>query len=117
MDAGASTITMSGGSRAPRGAARQSQRRAAMTRSSCMLLSAFAATVLLVSGARANTVTQNTSWTIDRPVTSTPHRVTAYGDSNYAWYHGSISNVAKRAAPWVDGEYPSQPRSPRRPDI
>src|SRR2546425_13111985 len=79
-----------------------------MTRSSCMLLSAFAATVLLVSGARANTVTQNTSWTIDRPGTSTTYRVTAYGDSIYAGYHGSISNVAKRAAPWVDGEYLSQ---------
>src|SRR5216110_3500331 len=79
-----------------------------MEGSSCMLLSAFAATVLLVSGARANTVTQNTSWTIDRPGTSTTYRVTAYGDSIYAGYHGSISNVAKRAAPWVDGEYLSQ---------
>src|SRR5207253_7366530 len=108
MDAGASTITMSGGSRAPRGAARQSQRRAAMMRSSCLLVSTFAATVLLVSGAGANTVTQNTSWTIDRPGTSTTYRVTAYGDSIYAGYHGSISNVAKRAAPWVDGEYLSQ---------
>src|SRR5439155_5589175 len=59
-------------------------------------------------GAGANTVTQNTSWTIDRPGTSTTYRVTAYGDSVYAGYHGSISNVAKRAAPWVDGEYLSQ---------
>src|SRR5881396_702516 len=108
MDAGASTITMSGGSRAPRGAARQSQRRAAMTRSSCLLVSTFAATVLLVSGAGANTVTQNTSWTIDRPGTSTTYRVTAYGDSIYAGYPGSISNVAKRAAPGADGEYLSQ---------
>src|SRR5207245_1214005 len=49
-----------------------------------------------------------TSWTIDRPGTSTTYRVTAYGDSIYAGYHGSISNVAKRAAPWVDGEYLSQ---------
>src|SRR2546425_12788213 len=79
-----------------------------MTRSSCMLLGTFAATVLLVSGARANTVTQNTSWTIDRSGTSTTYRVTAYGDSIYAGYRGSISNVAKRAAPWVDGEYLSQ---------
>src|SRR5437879_7891901 len=79
-----------------------------MMRSSCLLVSTFAATVLLVSGAGANTVTQNTSWTIDRPGTSTTYRVTAYGDSIYAGYHGSISNVAKRAAPWVDGEYLSQ---------
>src|SRR5438094_531022 len=108
MDAGASTITMSGGSRGPRGAAGQSQRRAAMMRSSCLLVSTFAATVLLVSGAGANTVTQNTSWTIDRPGTSTTYRVTAYGDSIYAGYYGSISRVAKRAAPWADGEYLSQ---------
>ena len=79
-----------------------------MMRSSCLLVGTFAATVLLVSGAGANTVTQNTSWTIDRPGTSTTYRVTAYGDSIYAGYHGSISNVAKRAAPWVDGEYLSQ---------
>src|SRR5436190_951610 len=79
-----------------------------MMRSSCLLVGTFAATVLLVSGAGANTVTQNTSWTIGRPGTSTTYRVTAYGDSIYAGYHGSISNVAKRAAPWVDGEYLSQ---------
>src|SRR2546422_11035373 len=79
-----------------------------MMRSSCLLVSTFAATVLLVSGAGANTVTQNTSWTIDRPGTSTTYRVTAYGDSIYAGYYGSISRVAKRAAPWADGEYLSQ---------
>ena len=58
-----------------------------MKRNSSMLLGTFV-TVLLVSGARANTVTQNTSWTIDRPGTSTTYRVTAYGDSIYAGYHG-----------------------------
>jgi len=79
-----------------------------MQRRSSMLLGTFAATVLLVSGARGNTVTQNTSWTIDRPGTSTTYRVTAYGDSIYAGYYGSISRVAKRAAPWADGEYLSQ---------
>jgi len=78
-----------------------------MKRNSSMLLGTFV-TVLLVSGARANTVTQNTSWTIDRPGTSSTYRVTAYGDSIYAGYYGSISRVAKRAAPWVDGEYLSQ---------
>ena len=56
----------------------------------------------------ASTVTQNTSWTIDRAGTTAKYRVTAYGDSIYAGYRGSISSVAKRAAPWVDGEYLSQ---------
>lgn len=58
-----------------------------------------------VTTAHATTVTQNTSWTIDRAGTSTSYRVVAYGDSIYAGYNGSISNVAKRAAPWVEGEY------------
>ena len=60
------------------------------------------------SDALANTVTQNTSWTIDRAGTTAKYRITAYGDSIYAGYRGSISNVAKRAAPWSDGEYMSQ---------
>jgi lysophospholipase L1-like esterase len=54
------------------------------------------------------TITQNVSWTIDRAGTTTKYRVTAYGDSIYAGYRGSLSSVAKRAAPWVDGEYLSQ---------
>jgi lysophospholipase L1-like esterase len=53
----------------------------------------------------ATTLTQNTSWTIDRAGTTAKYRVTAYGDSIYAGYYGSISRVAKRAAPWADGEY------------
>lgn len=61
--------------------------------------------VTLGTNAGANTVTQNTSWTIDRAGTNTTHRVVAYGDSIYAGYYGSISNVARRAAPWVEGEY------------
>ena len=60
------------------------------------------------SSAMANTVTQNTTWTIDRAGTTAKYRITAYGDSIYAGYRGSISNVAKRAAPWSDGEYMSQ---------
>jgi lysophospholipase L1-like esterase len=60
------------------------------------------------SEALATTLTQNLSWTIDRAGTSTTYRVTAYGDSIYAGYYGSLSRVAKRAAPWVDGEYLSQ---------
>src|SRR5262250_3379451 len=65
---------------------------------------------MLLAGAtaHASTLTQNLSWTIDRPGTSTKYRVTAYGDSIYAGYYGSITNVIKRAAPSVDGEYLSQ---------
>jgi len=65
-----------------------------------------AASVLAWGGvAFANTLTQNSSWTIDRAGTTTKYRVTAYGDSIYAGYYGSLSRVAKRAAPYVDGEY------------
>jgi lysophospholipase L1-like esterase len=70
------------------------------------LLATFA--IGMASEVGASTVTQNTSWTIDRSGTTAKYRVVAYGDSIYAGYHGSISNVAKRAAPWVDGEYLSQ---------
>ncbi len=55
--------------------------------------------------ALANTITQNTSWTIDRPGTTAKYRVVAYGDSIFAGYNGSLSNVDKRAASWVQGEY------------
>ncbi len=78
-----------------------------MSRHLVPLLGLCAAAVVS-SEAMANTVTQNVSWTIDRAGTTAKYRVTAYGDSIYAGYHGSISNVAKRAAPWVDGEYLSQ---------
>ncbi len=63
--------------------------------------------VLLLAGAsaRASTLTQNLSWTVDRSGTSTKYRVTAYGDSIYAGYYGSITNVIKRAATTVDSEY------------
>lgn len=60
------------------------------------------------TAAGASTITQNTSWTINRSGTSTVYRVTAYGDSIYAGYRGSLSSVAKRAAPWAQGEYASQ---------
>ena len=66
------------------------------------------AVVAMGSEAMATTITQNTSWTIDRAGTTAKYRVAAYGDSIYAGYHGSLSNVAKRSAPWVDGEYLSQ---------
>jgi lysophospholipase L1-like esterase len=71
------------------------------------LLTVAAATLLVSSEVHANTITQNTSWTIDRAGTTAKYRITAYGDSIYAGYHGSLSNVARRAAPWADGEYMS----------
>ncbi|MDT8999720.1 SGNH/GDSL hydrolase family protein [Paucibacter sp. APW11] len=55
--------------------------------------------------AAANTLTQNVSWTIDRPGTTAKYRVVAYGDSIYAGYNGSTLNAAKYAAPTVDAEY------------
>jgi lysophospholipase L1-like esterase len=72
------------------------------------LLTVPVAALVWGSVASASTITQNTSWTIDRSGTTTKYRVVGYGDSIYAGYHGSLSNVAKRAAPWVDGEYLSQ---------
>jgi lysophospholipase L1-like esterase len=73
---------------------------------------ALCAALLAVAGAgtaaHASTINQNTSWTINRSGTSTVYRVVGYGDSIYAGYYGSISRVAKRAAPLVDGEYLSQ---------
>ena len=60
---------------------------------------------LCSSAAMANTVTQNLSWTINRSGATSKYRVVAYGDSIFAGYHGSISNVAKRASPYVDAEY------------
>jgi lysophospholipase L1-like esterase len=67
----------------------------------------LAATVLagLASHAAANTLTQNVSWTIDRAGTSTKYRITAYGDSIYAGYNGSVISAAKYSAPTVDAEY------------
>ncbi len=55
--------------------------------------------------AGASTLTQNSTWTIDRAGTTTKYRITAYGDSIYAGYHGSIWSVAKTAAPEIAGEY------------
>src|SRR5574341_1418779 len=63
------------------------------------------AAILLAAPALASTLTQNLSWTVDRSGTSTRYRVVAYGDSIYAGYYGSITNVIKRAATTVDSEY------------
>ncbi|MFN2426098.1 MAG: SGNH/GDSL hydrolase family protein [Candidatus Binatia bacterium] len=69
------------------------------------------ATLLCVVGGSshvaASTIAQNVSWTIDRPESETTYRIVAYGDSIFAGYKGSISNVAIYAAPTVDGEYAS----------
>jgi lysophospholipase L1-like esterase len=61
--------------------------------------------LLVGRDAFANSITQNTSWTIDRSNTTTKYRVVAYGDSIFAGYNGSISSVDRRAAPMVQGEY------------
>src|ERR1044071_5863057 len=68
----------------------------------------LAAAIAVSSPAMANTITQNVSWTIDRAGTTAKYRVTAYGDSIYAGYRGSLSSVAKSSAPQVDGEYLSK---------
>lgn len=61
------------------------------------------------SGALANTLNQNVSWTVNRANTSTKYRVVAYGDSIYAGYNGSTTKAAKYSAPTVDAEYLSAP--------
>ncbi len=66
---------------------------------------ALVAAVLAAGEAKANTITQNLSWTINRSGATTKYRVVAYGDSIFAGYHGSLSSVAKRAGPYVDAEY------------
>jgi lysophospholipase L1-like esterase len=63
------------------------------------------ATLALATPAVANTLTQNVSWTIDRPGTTAKYRLVAYGDSIYSGYNGSVFNAAKYAAPTVDAEY------------
>ncbi|HYC00488.1 MAG TPA: hypothetical protein VEC57_15250 [Candidatus Limnocylindrales bacterium] len=55
----------------------------------------------------ANTIAQNVSWTIERDNPTGRYRVVAYGDSLYAGYQGSISEVAIWNAPNVAGEYAS----------
>ncbi len=57
--------------------------------------------------AAASTLTQNSSWTVDRSGTSTKYRVAAYGDSIYAGYNGSLFSAATWAAPAVQGDYAS----------
>jgi lysophospholipase L1-like esterase len=70
---------------------------------------ALALGLFLAAGeAGATTLTQNSSWTIDRPGASASYRVVAYGDSIFAGYQGGLSRVSRRAAPYVQGEYLSE---------
>ncbi len=68
-------------------------------------LVSLAAAAAMSTSAMASTLTQNLTWTFDRAGTLAKYRVVAYGDSIYAGYYGSLSRVAKRAGPTVQGEY------------
>jgi len=70
-----------------------------------LVSAALALSIASVAG--ATTLNQNTSWTITKSGATQTYRVVGYGDSIYAGYRGSIFSVAKRAAPYVDGEYAS----------
>jgi lysophospholipase L1-like esterase len=65
-----------------------------------------AGTVAIASVAAASTITQNTSWTVNRSASST-YRVTAYGDSIFAGWEGDLFDVAIWSAAAVDGDYAS----------
>jgi cysteine-rich repeat protein len=68
-------------------------------------LGAFlAVTILIAANAGATTIAQNSAWTVTRPGATQTYRVVAYGDSIFAGYT-SATNVARRAAPYVTGEY------------
>jgi lysophospholipase L1-like esterase len=69
------------------------------------LAMALAASLAVGGTAAASTLNQNTSWTVNRTGATSTYRVVAYGDSIFAGYNGSIFNVARRAAPVVEGEY------------
>ena len=71
------------------------------------LVALCAGALALASEAGANTITQNVSWTVDRAGTSTKYREVAYGDSIYAGYHGSLSDVAVWSGANVQGDYAS----------
>ncbi|HJV74986.1 MAG TPA: SGNH/GDSL hydrolase family protein [Noviherbaspirillum sp.] len=74
-------------------------------RSALRMLAPALALLALGSEAAATTINQNTSWTIDRAGTTTKYRAVAYGDSIYAGYNGTLTNVAKYAGPVADAEY------------
>lgn len=69
-------------------------------------IAACALAAAMVSGsAAASTITQNTSWTIQRSGATSTYRVVAYGDSIFAGYNGGLWSVARRASPYTSGEY------------
>ena len=72
-----------------------------------LTLLAAGAAVAPTAPAFANSIAQNVSWTIQREAPVAKYRLTAYGDSLYAGYKGSISEVATWNAPQVMGEYAS----------
>ena len=74
-----------------------------------LLAGVLAAGVAMSVEARASTINQNTSWTINKSGATATYRVVAYGDSIFAGYYGQLFSVAKRAAPLVDGEYALYP--------
>jgi hypothetical protein len=97
-----------GGTESRRGAARRKKgkgmERTRYQHWTAILIAAVFA-LAMASGAGASTINQNTSWTITKSGATQTYRVVGYGDSIYAGYRGSIFSVAKRAAPYVDGEY------------
>ena len=62
--------------------------------------------LLASSSAIASTLTQNSTWTLDRGGTTvtTKNRIVAYGDSIYAGYNTSLFNVGRYAAPNMAAE-------------
>jgi lysophospholipase L1-like esterase len=74
-----------------------------------LLVALFAAGAVMSAEAKASTINQSTSWTINKSGATTTYRVVAYGDSIFAGYYGQIWSVAKRAAPYTDGEYAAYP--------
>src|SRR5882724_7015540 len=64
----------------------------------------LAIVVLTAVEAGATTIAQNSSWTVTRTGATQTLRIVAYGDSIFAGYT-SATNIARRAAPYVTGEY------------
>jgi lysophospholipase L1-like esterase len=73
-----------------------------------LALTLFAVVATPLLRAHANTIDQNSAWTITRPGAVQTYRVVAYGDSIFAGWYGDLFSVVKRAGPNVAGEYLSQ---------
>jgi hypothetical protein len=70
-----------------------------------LLFALLAAAVSASPAVSQSTIDQDSSWTINKPGATTTYRVVAYGDSLFAGHYGELFSVAKRAAPYVAGEY------------